>query len=143
MKTDQKSTSGQYSAQLLDHWVHPRNPGALAGPDGHGRREGICGDIMEIFIRVHNNLISEASYMTDGCTTTIATGSAVVELATGKTVGAAQAISGNEVRDLLGGLPAESHHCAELAADTLQAAIGDYRHLCREPWKKWYRPQTP
>jgi nitrogen fixation NifU-like protein len=129
----------QYSETVVDHWVHPRHPGRIERPDGHARIKGPCGDTMEICIRVDNGAIADASFVTDGCITSIASASMAVELATGKVVPRAVAISQRDILDALGGLPAESRHCALLAANTLRAAIGDYLRTRSAPWKRIYR----
>jgi nitrogen fixation NifU-like protein len=94
---------------------------------------------MEISIRVRNDRILSATFMTDGCGTTIAAGSILTEIAKGKTVSEAFKITQRDVLNALGGLPEESQHCALLAADTLKAAIKDYLAFKNEPWKRTYR----
>ncbi len=130
-----------YSEAVIDHWVHPRNPGPMPAPDGHARLIGACGDTMEIFLRVRDGVVVEARFMTDGCTTSIASASMAVELATGKALGeAVAAASAEAILDALGGLPEGSEHCAALASETLRAAVRDYATTRREPWKRGYRP---
>ncbi len=128
-----------YTETVIDHAQHPRNIGSLQSPDGFGSVTGSCGDIMEISIRVRNDRILNATFMTDGCGTTIAAGSILTELAKGKTVSEAFKITQRDVLNALGGLPEESQHCALLAADTLKAAIKDYLAFKNEPWKRTYR----
>lgn len=94
---------------------------------------------MEIFLRVQNGRIVKASFLTDGCTTSIASASMAVELATGKDVQDARRISKEDILKALDGLPKESEHCALLASNTLRAAVADYLKTAREPWKKLYR----
>jgi nitrogen fixation NifU-like protein len=125
---------------LMEHWLHPRHPGPMERPDGHAREIGECGDVLEIFLRVREGRIEDASFMTDGCMTTLAVGSAAVELALGRHATEAARIGAGDILDALGGLPADHEHCAELAARTLRAAIADYRQGLRDPWKKIYRP---
>ena len=119
----------QYSNTLIDHWLHPRCLGRLENPDGHAKQYGTCGDTMEIFIRARDNKITEASFWTDGCITTIASGSMAVEMAKGKSIEKASTISQVDILDGLGGLPKESQHCALLAANTLKVAIDEYRSI--------------
>jgi nitrogen fixation NifU-like protein len=128
-----------YSETTIDHFVKPRNLGNMDDADGFGRVTGSCGDTMEIWLKVRNGTIASATFMTDGCGTSIASGSVVTELAKGRSVGEARRISQQDVLDALGGLPKESEHCALLAADTLKEAIKDYLMIEREPWKKAYR----
>lgn len=128
-----------YSEMVIDHAMHPRNAGSLPQADGQATVTGPCGDTMEIWIRVENNTITEATFWTDGCGTTIAAGSMVTELAKGKRLAAALRIREEDVLEALGGLPEESAHCALLAANTLKEAIKDYLEMQRVPWKKIYR----
>jgi nitrogen fixation NifU-like protein len=108
-------------------------------PDGHARIKGPCGDTMEIFIRVKDDTIVKASFMTDGCITSIVSGSMAVELATGRKIQQVIGISQQEILEGLGGLPEESEHCALLASNTLQAAIQDHLRTRSSPWKRLYR----
>ena len=128
-----------YSETVVDHATSPRNVGSMEDANGFARITGPCGDTMEIWLRVRDNTIAEATFMTDGCGTTIAAGSMATELARGKTVIQAQKISQQDVLNALGGLPEESQHCALLAANTLKEAVKDYLSLKNEPWKRAYR----
>jgi nitrogen fixation NifU-like protein len=94
---------------------------------------------MEIWLKVRDATITESTFMTDGCGTTIAAGSIVTELAKGKTVIQAHKISQQDVLSALGGLPEESQHCALLAANTMREAIKDYLAFKNEPWKRMYK----
>jgi nitrogen fixation NifU-like protein len=128
-----------YSETTIDHFMNPRNLGNMEDADGFARVTGSCGDTMEIWLKVRNGTIASATFMTDGCGTSIASGSIVTELAKGRSVGEARRISQQDVLGALGGLPEESEHCALLAADTLREAIKDHLTMEREPWKKAYR----
>jgi nitrogen fixation protein NifU and related proteins len=123
----------KYSETVVDHWMHPRHPYAMDHADGHARVKGPCGDTMEIFLRVRDDKIEEASFVTDGCITSIAAGSMAVEMAGGIDLAAARALSEDDILDTLGGLPEESRHCALLAANTLRAAVDDHRLSEQEP----------
>ena len=129
----------QYSEQVVDHWLHPRNPRVMGSPDGRARRVGECGDDMQIDLKIRGDRVAEASFTTNGCMTSIVTGSMAVELATGRDVSAARDVSPDDILDGLGGLPEESAHCAELASETLRAAVDDYLGSRREPWRRLYR----
>ena len=129
----------QYSEQVVDHWLHPRNPRVMGSPDGRARRVGECGDDMQIDLKIRSDRVAEASFTTNGCMTSIVTGSMAVELATGRDVSAARDVSPDDILDGLGGLPEESAHCAELASETLRAAVDDYLGSRREPWRRLYR----
>lgn len=128
-----------YSETVIDHAINPRNLGTLSDADGFARVTGPCGDTMEVWLKVKTNMITEISFMTDGCATSIASGSMMTELATGKNISEAVRISQQDILKALGGLPEESQHCALLAANTLKAAIRDCIAMQKEPWKKAYR----
>jgi nitrogen fixation NifU-like protein len=119
--------------------MNPRNLGDMEDADGFARVTGPCGDTMEIWLRAKNGDLTDATFLTDGCGTSIASGSMVTEMAKGKNITEAQKISQQDVLSALGGLPEESQHCALLAADTLKEAIRNYLAMKKEPWKKAYR----
>ncbi len=128
-----------YSEATIDHSMNPRNVGDMEDADGFARVTGPCGDTMEMWLKVRDGTIAKATFLTDGCGTTIASGSMVTELTKGKSIAEAQKISQENVLNALGGLPEESQHCALLAANTLKAAIRDYLAMQKEPWKRAYR----
>jgi len=128
-----------YSEKTIDHFLKPRNLGEIPAPDGFGRIIGPCGDTMEIYLKVRDAKVINASFRTDGCGPSIASGSMVTELAKGKSVLEAQKITQQDVLDALGGLPEDNLHCALLAANTLKEAIKDYLAFKNEPWKRDYR----
>lgn len=128
-----------YSETAIAHSTNPRNVGDMDNADGFAKVTGSCGDTMEIWLKVKNSTIADATFTTDGCGTSIASGSMVTEIAKGKTVGEAWKISQQDVLNALGGLPEESGHCALLVANTLKAAIKDYLTFKNEPWKRAYK----
>jgi nitrogen fixation NifU-like protein len=128
-----------YSENTIDYFLNPRNLGEIPAPDGLGRIVGSCGDTMEIYLKVKDGRVMNASFWTDGCGPSIASGSMVTELAKGKSVSEAQKITQQDILDALGGLPEDSLHCALLAANTLKEAIKDYLASKKEPWKRAYR----
>jgi len=128
-----------YSETVIDHAMNPRNVGVMQDAEGFARVTGPCGDTMEIWIKTNNDAITDAVFMTDGCGTSIASGSMITELVKEKNVSKARKISQQDVLSALGGLPEDSEHCALLAANTLKAAIRDYIAMKREPWKRAYR----
>jgi nitrogen fixation NifU-like protein len=128
-----------FSETVVEHSMNPRNVGDMDDADGSAKITGPCGDTMELWLKLKGDTIVQAKFLTDGCGTSIASGSMVTELAKGKKLGQAQRISQKDVLDALGGLPEESEHCALLAANTLKAAISDYLTMKREPWKRAYR----
>ena len=128
-----------YSETAIDHAMNPRNIGGMDSANGFATVTGPCGDTMKIWLRVKNDIILEAAFTTDGCGTSIASGSMVTELAKGKNAIQAQRISQQDVLSALGGLPEESEHCALLAANTLKEAAKDYLAFRNEPWKRAYK----
>jgi len=132
---------GVYSEKTIDHFLNPRNLGEIPAPDGFGRITGPCGDTMEIYLKVRDAKVINASFWTDGCGPSIASGSMVTEMAKGRNVSEAQRISQHDVLAALCGLPEESEHCALLAADALKEAIKDYLAFKKEPWKRAYHRQ--
>ncbi|MEM0466414.1 MAG: Fe-S cluster assembly scaffold protein NifU [Candidatus Thermoplasmatota archaeon] len=117
-----------YSKKVMDHFMNPRNVGVIENPDGYGKvGNPVCGDVMEIFIKVHNNIITDIKFRTFGCGSAIATSSMVTELAKGKTIDEALRLTRKDVADELDGLPPQKMHCSNLAADALHAAIKDYQ----------------
>jgi nitrogen fixation NifU-like protein len=128
-----------YTETVVDHWLHPRNQYAMEKPDGRGKVKGPCGDTMEIFLKVAENRIVQASFLTDGCITSIAAASMTVEMAAGRSIGNAQTITKDSILDALGGLPEEARHCALLGALTLKAALDDFVHCRSGRWREMYR----
>lgn len=136
IKADMRET---YTETVIDYAMNPRNLGSIEDADGFGKVTGPCGDTMEIWLKVRNGTILNATFLTDGCGTSIASGSMVTELARGRSIPEARKITKQEVLNALGGLPEESIHCALLAANTLKEALRDYLSLKNEPWKRAYR----
>lgn len=128
-----------YSEDVVDRWLNPRNAGEIDAPQGYGRLTGICGDTMEISLRIVKDRVIDAKFLTVGCGPTLAAGSMATELAMGKGVQEAFRIDQGAILHKLGGLPEESEHCALLAADTLKEALRDYLAHKKEPWKKGYK----
>ena len=119
---------GGYSEKVMDHFMNPRNVGALDNPDGIGRiGNPTCGDIMEFQIKVENDHIADVKFKTFGCGAAIAVSSMVSELAKGKTLEEAMLITNKMVAKELDGLPKNKMHCSNLGADALHKAIVDFR----------------
>jgi len=116
-----------YSEKVLEHFRNPRNVGEIKNPDGIGHvGNPTCGDIMELYIKVKDNVISDAKFKTFGCGAAIATSSMITELVKGKTIDEALKIGNDVVIEALGGLPPIKRHCSVLAEDALKSAINDY-----------------
>ena len=119
---------GIYTEKVMDHFQNPRNMGELEDADSVGKvGNPVCGDVMNIYIKVQDNRIADISFKTMGCAAAIATSSMVTELARGKTLEEAEEISRNDVAEALDGLPPVKMHCSNLAADGLRDAIKNYR----------------
>ncbi len=116
-----------YNEKVMEHFKNPRNVGEMEDPSGIGYvGNAICGDIMELYIKVKDDIIVDAKFKTFGCGAAIATSSMVTEIVKGKTVEEALKISNKAVAEALGGLPPVKMHCSILAEDALKSAIEDY-----------------
>jgi nitrogen fixation NifU-like protein len=108
--------------------VNPRNVGEIENPDGVGHvGNPVCGDIMELYIKVKDNIITDAKFKTFGCGAAIATSSMITELVIGKSIDEALKISNSAVAEALGGLPPVKMHCSVLAEEALRSAVEDYQ----------------
>ena len=117
-----------YSEKVMDHFTNPRNVGEIKNNDGEGSvGNPTCGDMMNIYIKVKDNKIDNIKFKTFGCGAAIATSSMITELAKGKNLDEAYAITRDDVAEALDGLPKIKMHCSNLASDALKAAIDDYR----------------
>jgi nitrogen fixation NifU-like protein len=117
----------EYSEKVMEHFRNPRNVGEIAQPDGVGHvGNPVCGDIMELYIKVKDDIIVDAKFKTFGCGAAIATSSMVTELVKGKSITEALSISNRAVAEALGGLPPIKMHCSVLAEQALKSAIDDY-----------------
>ena len=118
-----------YSEKVMEHFRNPRNVGDMEDPDGTGHvGNPVCGDIMELYIKVEDNVITDAKFKTFGCGAAIATSSMVTELVKGKTIEEALETSNKAVAEALGGLPPVKMHCSVLAEEALRSAIDDYQN---------------
>jgi nitrogen fixation protein NifU and related proteins len=119
---------GVYSAQLLDHFQHPRNAGEIANPDAAAEIENpVCGDLLRLTLRVLDGRIGEARFKAKGCVPAMACASALTELITGKTPSEAGRLRRDEVSAAVGGVPQASKHAAQLALDALSAALNQLK----------------
>ena len=128
-----------YSEKVIGHFLNPRNLGQIQAPDGFGKVTGPCGDTMEIYLRVNGDKVINATFWTDGCGPSVASGSMVTELIKGKSIFEVQKTTKDDILSALGGLPEESLHCALLAANTLKEAVRNYLAFKKEPWKRAYK----
>ena len=123
-----------YSEKVMEHFKHPRNVGAIENPDGIGHvGNPVCGDIMELYIKVNDSTIVDASFKTFGCGAAIATSSMLTEMVKGKSISEALEISNKAVAEALDGLPPVKMHCSVLAEEALKSAIEDY--FAKNTWR--------
>ncbi len=116
-----------YSEKVMDHFMNPRNVGEIENADGVGKvGNPACGDIMQMFIKIEDNVIVDAKFKTFGCGAAIASSSMATELIKGKNIKDALKITNEEVTKELGGLPKVKRHCSVLAEQALQSALDDY-----------------
>ena len=118
----------EQNPQLIDHFLHPRNVGKMENPDGLGHvGNPMCGDVMDLYIKVKDNKIIEAKFQTYGCAAAVASTSVLTELIIGKTIEEALEISHKKILDVLGQVPANKNHCTFLAEQALKLAIEDFQ----------------
>ena len=116
-----------YSKKVMEHFTTPKNVGKIEEPDGMGIvGNPVCGDTMEITIKVSDNKIEDIKFRTFGCASAIATSSMTTVMAKGKTLEEAYKLTRDDVAKELDGLPAHKMHCSNLAVDALRRAIDDY-----------------
>ena len=129
----------EYTEQVMDHFMNPRNMGEMDDASGVGTvGNAKCGDIMRIYIKVENDVITDVKFKTFGCGAAIATSSKATEIVKGMTLEEAEKVTNKMVMEALGGLPPVKVHCSVLAEEALHAAIQDYR----ERIAKGEKPRT-
>jgi len=117
----------KYSTKVMEHFADPHNVGEIEDADGVGYvGNPVCGDIMELYIKVQDEVITDAKFKTFGCGAAIATSSMVTDMVKGKTIQEALEISNKAVAAALDGLPPVKMHCSVLAEQALHSAIDDY-----------------
>jgi nitrogen fixation NifU-like protein len=117
-----------YSPQLLDHFQHPRNAGALDSPDAIAQLENpVCGDVLSLSARITDGRVAEIRFKAKGCVPAMACGSALTTLVPGRTLAEAAEIDTDAVVAVLGGLPPASNHAAHLAIDALALLLRNAR----------------
>jgi nitrogen fixation NifU-like protein len=117
----------QYSEKVMDHFMNPRNVGEIPDADGIGNvGNPVCGDIMRMYIKVKDGVITDVKFKTFGCGAAIATSSMATEMIKGKTIEEALDLSNKAVAEALGGLPPVKMHCSVLAEEAVESAIDDY-----------------
>lgn len=117
----------QYSEKVMDHFMNPRNVGEIEDADGIGTvGNAKCGDIMQIFIKVKDDVITDVAFKTFGCGAAIATSSIATEMIKGKTIEEALKLTNKAVVEALDGLPPAKIHCSVLVEEAVRSAISDY-----------------
>ena len=117
-----------YSEKVMDHFMNPRNVGKIDDADGVGEvGNAKCGDIMKIYIKVDNNIITDVKFNTFGCGSAIASSSMATEMIKGKSLDDALELTNKAVAEALDGLPVHKMHCSVLAEEAIKAAIDDYK----------------
>ena len=116
-----------YNEKVMDVFRNPKNVGEIENPDGIGTvGNASCGDIMQISLKIENNIIVDAKFKTFGCAAAIATSSTATEMIKGMTVEEALKVTNKRVVEVLGGLPSQKLHCSVLAEEAIKKAIEDY-----------------
>ena len=117
-----------YNEKVMDVFKNPKNVGEIENPDGTGTvGNEVCGDIMQITLRIKDNVIQDAKFKTFGCAAAIATSSTATEMIKGMTIEEALKVTNKSVIEKLGGLPPQKIHCSVLAEEAIKKAIDDYR----------------
>ena len=116
-----------YSEKVMDHFTNPRNVGTLENADGIGEvGNAKCGDIMKIFLKIDDDVITDVKFSTFGCGSAIASSSMATEMIKGKPLSQALELTNKAVVEALDGLPAHKLHCSVLAEEAVKAAVKDY-----------------
>ncbi len=117
-----------YSDKVMEHFLQPRNVGIIEDADGVGEvGNAKCGDIMKMYLKIDDDIITDVKFETFGCASAIASSSMATELIKGQRVEDAMQLTNKAVAEALDGLPAYKMHCSVLAEEAIQAALDDYR----------------
>ena len=124
-----------YSEKVMDHFANPRNVGEIENADGVGEvGNAKCGDIMKMYLKIDNGIITDAKFKTFGCGAAIATSSIATEMIKGKPLTEAIKLTNKAVVEALDGLPAQKIHCSVLAEQAMKSAVSDYyKRQCIDP----------
>ena len=118
-----------YSEKVMDHFRNPRNVGSIENADGIGEvGNEKCGDIMRIYLKIDNDVVTDVKFETFGCASAIASSSMATELIKGKNLSEVMHLTNKAVTEALDGLPAHKLHCSVLAEEAIRAAVEDYCH---------------
>ncbi len=121
------SNQQMYNDTVIDHFMNPKNSGVMESPDATGSYGSpVCGDMMEIFLKVEDNIITDVKFRTFGCGSAIASSSIATEMIKGKTLEDALKVTNKDVVDALGGLPGPKIHCSVMSEQAVKLAIYNY-----------------
>ena len=116
-----------YSDKVMDHFLHPRNVGVIEDANAVGEvGNAKCGDIMKMYLKNDDDIISDVKFETFGCGSAIASSSMATELIKGRPVSEAMQLTNKAVAEALDGLPDYKMHCSVLAEEAIQKALEDY-----------------
>ncbi len=133
-----------YSEKVMDHFMHPRNVGVIENADGVGEVGNVkCGDIMKIYLKIENDVITDVKFNTFGCGSAIASSSMATEMIKGKPIAEALTLTNKAVVEALEGLPAHKLHCSVLAEEAVKAAVKDYYDRNGIDYDKSLFPDAP
>ena len=133
-----------YSEKGMDHFMHPRNVGVIENADGVGEVGNVkCGDIMKIYLKIENDVITDVKFNTFGCGSAIASSSMATEMIKGKPIAEALTLTNKAVVEALEGLPAHKLHCSVLAEEAVKAAVKDYYDRNGIDYDKSLFPDAP
>lgn len=122
-----------YNEKVMEAFSNPHNVGEIENPDGFGKvGNAVCGDIMQITLRIKDDIITDAKFKTFGCAAAVATSSTATQMVIGMTVDEAYKLTNAKVVEVLEGLPPQKIHCSVLAEEAIKAAIDDYRAKQKE-----------
>lgn len=117
-----------YSEKVMDHFLHPRNVGVIENADAVGEvGNAKCGDIMKMYLKIDNDIITDVKFETFGCASAIASSSMATELIKGQRVEDALKLTNKAVAEALDGLPQHKLHCSVLAEEAIKAALDNYK----------------
>lgn len=124
-----------YSEKVMDHFRNPRNVGVIEDADGVGEvGNPVCGDIMKIYLKIENDIITDVKFETFGCGSAIASSSMATELIKGQPLSEALKLTNKAVTEALDGLPAHKLHCSVLAEEAIKSAVRDYYDRNKIPY---------
>ena len=124
----------EYSEKVKEHFKNPKNVGSIENADAIGEAGALsCGDKLKLYLKIENNIITDAKFQTFGCGSAVAASSMLTEMVKGKTIEEAKTITNKQIADMLGGLPAQKMHCSVMGREALEDALKNYY---QEDWSE-------